>query len=253
PVPVDGNGVRLDFLESAFAATGARVFYCQPLFQNPTGAVLGPDRRSRVIEIVHAAGAFIIEDDYARHLGHGGPLPPPLVVDDSYGAVVHISSLTKPTSPNLRVGAVAARGPVLERLRAIQLVDSFFVSRPLQEAALDFVTSTAWPRHLRSISAGLSERRDAMVASIRSELPWLAPLITPSGGYHLWLRLQDGTSEPELVDALLRAGVVVSAGRSYFAAEASAPHIRLSYANTPGIDEIAEGIHRLARQLHRDG
>ena len=128
PVPMDDNGVRVDLLADAF---GARVFYCQPLFHNPTGAVLATDRRRQVIEIAHAAGAFVIEDDYARRLGHGGPLPPPLVADDPYGTVVHVSSLTKPTSPNLRVGALVARGPVLERLRAIQVVDSFFVPRPL--------------------------------------------------------------------------------------------------------------------------
>ncbi|MFI5735038.1 PLP-dependent aminotransferase family protein [Kribbella sp. NPDC051587] len=246
PVPVDRDGVRLDHLENAFAATGARAFYCQPMFQNPTGAVLAADRRAKVIEAAHTAGAFVVEDDYARYLGHGGPLPAPLVADDPYGVVVHISSLTKPTSPNLRVGAVAARGPVLERLRAIQLVDSFFVSRPLQEAALDLVTSTAWPKHLRRISAGLSERRDAMLAALDRELPGLAPVYAPSGGYHLWLALPGGTSELTLVDSLLRVGVVVSPGRPYFAAEASAPYIRLSFANTPGIDEIAEGIHRMA-------
>ena len=69
--------------------------------------------------------------------------------------VVHVGSLTKATSPSFRVGALAARGPVLERLRAIQVVDSFFVPRPLQEAALELVGSPAWPRHLRAVSAEL--------------------------------------------------------------------------------------------------
>ena len=40
PVPVDADGVRTDLLAEAFRASGARVFVCQPLFQNPTGAVL---------------------------------------------------------------------------------------------------------------------------------------------------------------------------------------------------------------------
>ena len=73
-------------------------------------------------------------------------------------------SLTKPTSPSLRIGALIARGPVMERLRAIQVVDSFFVPRPLQEATLELVGAPAWPRHLRAVAAGLRERRDAMVA-----------------------------------------------------------------------------------------
>ncbi|NEE42909.1 PLP-dependent aminotransferase family protein, partial [Streptomyces sp. SID7982] len=87
--------------------------------------------------------------------------------------VVHVCSLTKVTSPSLRVGALAARGPVLERLRAIQVVDSFFVPRPLQEAALELVGSPSWGRHLAAVSAELGRRRAAMAAALGSELPEL--------------------------------------------------------------------------------
>ncbi len=247
PVPMDADGVRPDLLEDAFAATRARVFYCQPLFHNPTGTVLSPERRSRIAEIAHAAGAFIIEDDFARRLGHGAPLPRPLVADDPYGTVVHVSSLTKPTSPNLRVGALIARGPVLERLRAIQVVDSFFVPRPLQEATLELVGSPAWPRHLRSIAAGLRDRRDTILGALHRDLPALAATVrAPAGGYHLWVRLPEGTDESALTAACLRAGVAVSPGRPYFAAEAPAAYIRISFANTAGTDEIARGVGRIA-------
>lgn len=160
PVPADADGVRPELLEAAFRATGARVFVCQPLFQNPTGAVLGPERRGEVLRIARAAGAFVVEDDFAHALVHedAPPLPAPLAAEDPDGVVVHVCSLTKATSPSLRVGALAARGPVLERLRAIQVVDSFFVPRPLQEAALELVGSPAWHRHLRAVAQELKSR-----------------------------------------------------------------------------------------------
>lgn len=47
PVPVDEDGVRTDQLAAAFDATRARLFVCQPLFQNPTGAVLSPNAAPR--------------------------------------------------------------------------------------------------------------------------------------------------------------------------------------------------------------
>ncbi|MFE7776127.1 PLP-dependent aminotransferase family protein [Streptomyces sp. NPDC057445] len=247
PVPGDPQGVRPELLAAAFAATGARVFVTQPLFQNPTGTVLTPERRAEVLRIVHAAGAFVVEDDFARRLVHddAGPLPPPLAADDPDGVVVHVCSLTKVTSPSLRVGALVARGPVLERLRAIHVVDNFFVPRPLQEAALELVGSPAWSRHLRSISGELRSRRDAMTAALRLGLPQLALPHVPSGGYHLWLRLPDGTDESALVSAALRAGVAVAPGRPYFSAEPPAGHIRLSFAGVAGAAEIAEGVRRL--------
>lgn len=173
PVPVDADGVRPDLLEAAFRATGARVFVCQPLFHNPTGATLTAGRREQVVRAARAAGAFVVEDDFARRLVHhdAGPLPEPLAAHDPDGVVVHVRSLTKITSPSLRVGALAARGPVLERLRSLQVVDSFFVPRPLQETALELVGSPAWERHLRTVAAELSARRTALAAALRTRLP----------------------------------------------------------------------------------
>lgn len=247
PVPVDPDGVRPDLLADAFRATGARVFVCQPLFQNPTGAVLAPGRRAEVLRIARASGAFVIEDDFVRRLAHADApeLPRPLAADDPDGVVVHVGSLTKATSPSFRVAALAARGPVLERLRAIQVVDSFFVPRPLQEAALELVGSPAWPRHLRSLSAELAVRREAMTGALGLHLPELALPHIPFGGYHLWLRLPEGVTESALTVAALRAGVSLTPGRPYFSAEPPAAHIRLSFAAVADTREIAEGVRRL--------
>ncbi|MEU8947496.1 PLP-dependent aminotransferase family protein [Streptomyces sp. NPDC048489] len=247
PVPVDPDGVKPDLLADAFSATGARVFVCQPLFQNPTGAVLAPERRGAVLRIAREAGAFVVEDDFVRRLVHedAGPLPRPLAADDPDGVVVHVGSLTKATSPSFRVGVLAARGPVLERLRAIQVVETFFVPRPLQEAALELVGSPAWPRHLRSVSAELRNRRDTMTAELRLRLPELALPHVPYGGYHLWLRLPEGTDESALAATALRAGVAVTSGRPYFSAEPPAAHLRLSFAAVAGTEEITEGVRRL--------
>jgi DNA-binding transcriptional MocR family regulator len=247
PVPIDAEGIKPALLADAFRASGARVLVCQPLFQNPTGAVLAPGRRTEVLRIARAAGAFVVEDDFVRRLVHedAGPLPPPLAAEDPDGVVVHVGSLTKVTSPSFRVSALAARGPVFERLRAIQVVDTFFVPRPLQEAALELLTAPAWPRHLRALSAALRTRRDTMTAALHRELPALALPHVPSGGYHLWARLPEGTDESALVTAALRAGVALTPGRPYFSAEPPAAHLRLSFAAVAGTAEITEGVRRL--------
>lgn len=249
PVPVDGEGLRTDLLADAFAASGARLLVCQPLFQNPTGAVLCPERRAAVLRIARAAGAFVVEDDFARRLVHADApvLPPPLAAADPDGLVVHIRSLTKPTSPNLRVAALAARGPAFARMRAMQAVDSFFVPRPLQEAALELVAAPAWAQHLRTLGSALQRRRAALVDELGRLRPELPPESIPYGGYHLWLRLPEGGDPDALVAAALREGVAVTSGTPYFTAEPPAPHIRLSYTHTDSVGQLADGARRLAR------
>ncbi|MEY9872986.1 DNA-binding transcriptional MocR family regulator [Streptacidiphilus sp. MAP12-33] len=248
PVPVDGDGLRTDLLADAFAVTGARLLVCQPLFQNPTGATLAADRRGEVLRLARAAGAFVVEDDYARLLVHADApaLPRPLAADDPDGVVVHVRSLTKAASPSLRIAALTARGPAFERLRATQTVDSFFVPRPLQEATLALVSSPAWPRHLRALSAALQERRTTLGAALARHLPDLPPAPLAPGGYLAWLRLPPGTDERALAASAFRAGVAVTPGAPYFAAEPPAPHLRLSHAAAVSPPQLADGVSRLA-------
>jgi len=52
-----------------------------------------------------------------------------------------------------------------------------------------------------------------------------------------------------LAEAALRAGVLVSAGRPFFPAEAPAPHLRISYGTAASEAELAEGVRRLAAVL----
>jgi DNA-binding transcriptional MocR family regulator len=249
PVPTDSGGLRPDLLADAFAATGARILYIQPTYQNPTGAVLALGRRRQVLEVARGAGAFVIEDDYARWLSHERPPPPPLIADDDDGRVVHIASITKPISPNLRVGALLARGPVAERLRSLRLVDDFFVPRPLQEAALELVGAPAWRRHLTRLSRSLTDRRDTLLAALAEHLPQAQVTRIPAGGLNLWIALPDGVDDVALAQAARQAGVLVSPGRPYHAAEPPRPHARLSFAAAPHAAALEEGVRRLALAL----
>jgi len=249
PIPSDYDGARPDLLAAAFAATGARLFYCQPTFQNPTGSVLVTERREQVLAAAREAGAFVIEDDFARWLAHERPAPPPLIAADTDGRVIHIASLTKATSPNLRIGALIARGPVAERLRALRLVDDFFVPRVLQDAALELLSAPAWPTHLRRLATALAERRSALLAALSDELPELRVSRSPHGGLHLWARLPDELDDVTLAEQARDAGVLVSPGRPYFCAEPPGAHLRLSFAAVEHVGEIREAVQRLARVL----
>ncbi|MDG4786781.1 PLP-dependent aminotransferase family protein [Micromonospora sp. WMMD1102] len=246
PVPVDGDGVRPDQLAAAFARTGARLFYCQPLHANPHGATLAGNRRVRVTAAVRDAGAFLIEDDYARDLTIDGEPPPPLAADDPDGHVVYLRSLTKSTAPGLRVAAVGARGPAGARLRTARLRDDLFVAGPLQQATIEFVSTLAWTRHRRTLRTALRARREALLTALHRHLPDLAGQPVPRGGMHLWVRLPDGSDDVALAAAAAAEGVVVFPGRPWYAAEPPAPHLRLSYASAPP-DLMDEAVRRLAR------
>lgn len=253
PVPTDDQGLRPDLLADAFAMSGARLLYCQPTFHNPTGTVLAPERRRQVVDVARAAGAFLIEDDFARHLGHGRPVPRPLVADDRDGTVIHLTSLTKPASPSLRIGAITARGPVMRRLLAMRRVDDFFIARPLQEAAVELLSTPAWDRHLRALSSALHHRCTVLADALTRELPDWALLQAPQGGLHLWLRLPPGLPEAAVTNAASAHRVTVNPGRPHFPSEPSGAHLRLGFAAAAEPADLAEAAARLAAAAHHLG
>ncbi|GLW08486.1 transcriptional regulator [Microtetraspora sp. NBRC 13810] len=248
-VPMDRDGVRPDLLAEAFAVTGSRLFYCQPTLHNPTGAVLPLERREQVLAVARAAGAFVIEDDYARYLT-AGPVPPPMVSLDAHGTVVYVNSLSKILAPSVRVAGLVARGPAARRLRASQVVDSFFVARPLQETVVELTGSPAWRRHVAGIGGEIATRRDALAAALAARLPEAEIHLVPPGGLHLWVRLPPETDEAALVEDARRAGVVVSPGRIHYPAEPPGPRIRVTHIAAAHVAELTEGVRRLAAAFH---
>jgi DNA-binding transcriptional MocR family regulator len=246
-VPVDGDGIRVDLLERALGR-GARLVYLQPRHSNPTGVGLAADRRAAVLAAASRAGAFVVEDDYARDITFEGPDLPPLAAADPDGHVVYVRSLTKSAAPGLRVGMVAARGGAGHRLRAARVVDDFFVSGLLQGTVLELVSSPGWPRHLRRLNAELSARRDALLVAVAKHLPAWEPFAVPAGGLGIWLRLGEGLEESELARLATEARVQVSLGRPWFAGDPAAAFVRLSYAGADAAT-LGEGVRRLARAI----
>jgi DNA-binding transcriptional MocR family regulator len=246
PVPIDADGIVPELLSAAFERTHARAVLVQPTYQNPTGAVLAPERRAEVLRIARDAGAFIVEDDYARWLGHTDHVPPPLLHDDTEGRVIHVSAVTKVTSSNLRIGAVIARGPVIERVRALRLVTDLLVPRLVQETALEFVSGPGWTRHLNWLHGELAARCAQFSADVATLLPGVHVARRPRGGLHLWGRLPDHVDDVWAVDEARRAGVAVLPGRPFFPAEPAAPYLRLTFSAAASQADLRTGLERLA-------
>ena len=234
PIPSGPHGPDPDELDRAFAQTGARAFYAQPNYANPTGTQWSADLADRVLDVVREHGAFLIEDDWAHDFGITTD-PTPLAARDDSGHVVYLRSLTKSVSPAIRVAALIARGPARDRSLADTQAQAMYVSGVLQQAALDVVTQPAWRTHLRSLRGQLAARRDLLADALREHAPEAHLESLPHGGLNLWLRLPDATDLPQLVRDCEARGVVVAAGDEWFPAEPAGRYLRLNYSGpNPG-------------------
>lgn len=252
PLPTGQHGPDPTELDRVLTRTGARLFYAQPRFTNPTGAVWSADTRSRVLEVMARHGAFLIEDDWAHDFTIGETDPdatlPPLAATDDSGRVIYLRSLTKSLSPALRVGAVIARGPVRERILGNVGSSAMYVSPLLQAAALDVLGTPAWRNHLRSLPDRLRHRRDLLVTAVRTHLPEAELHGVPRGGLNLWVRLPDETDLALLVTTCESRGVMIASGDDLFPAEPTGKHLRLNFAG-PEPGRYDGGMRILAEEL----
>ncbi|WP_236238831.1 PLP-dependent aminotransferase family protein [Streptomyces sp. CC228A] len=170
PVPSGPHGPDPAELARAFEQTGARAFYAQPNFANPTGAQWSPDLAGRVLDLVRRHGAFLVEDDWAHDFGLVAD-PVPLAARDDAGHVVYLRSLTKSVSPAVRIGGVVARGPARARILADAQAEAMYVSGILQAVAVDVVTQPAWRTHLRGLRRQLAARRDLLASALAEHAP----------------------------------------------------------------------------------
>ncbi|KRB76986.1 GntR family transcriptional regulator [Nocardioides sp. Root190] len=228
PVPSGAGGPDPAEVDRTFRETGARAFYAQPNFANPTGAQWDGERAEAILDVVRSHGAFLVEDDWAHDFGIDA-VSRPVAAHDDAGHVVHLRSLTKSVSPTIRVAAVIARGPARERILADRAAESMYVSGLLQQAALEIVSDPGWTSHLKRLRTQLRERRDLLVDSLRSYAPMLEVELVPTGGVHLWARLPEGADVDRVVRDCAARNVWVSGGDEWFPAEPSGPFLRLTF------------------------
>jgi DNA-binding transcriptional MocR family regulator len=251
PVPTGPDGPDPDELTRAFQETGARLFYAQPTWANPTGIQWSTERAEEILDVVRRHGAFLVEDDWAHDFGITATARPVAAQDDA-GHVVYLRSLTKSVSPALRIAAVVARGPARERILADRAAESMYVSGLLQAAALDVVTQPTWQTHLRQLRDQLRARRDLLVESLRERAPTMHIDRIPTGGLNLWARLPDGTDLDRLAQDCERAGVIIASGTEWFPAEPAGPFLRLNYSG-PNPSAFPQGARVIGAALERQG
>jgi GntR family transcriptional regulator/MocR family aminotransferase len=237
PVPVDGEGVRVDELR----AGGAPAVLVTPAHQFPTGVVLGGARRRELMRWAEAGG-LVIEDDYDAEHRYDRP-PVPALRSMLPERVCYAGSVSKVLAPALRVGWLlvpeANRNSVIEAKRYADLGNA--VLPQLVLAAM--MASGELERHLRFVRRRHRRRRDAMIAAIARHLPG-AVVHGAAAGLHLLITFDDGVSDTDLAAAALARGVKTQP-LSWHGQRPGRPGLVLGYgASTP--TDIAEGVAVIA-------
>ncbi|WP_298931182.1 PLP-dependent aminotransferase family protein [uncultured Ramlibacter sp.] len=245
-VASDAGGI--DLADLASKADGARFLYLLPNFQNPTGRTLGEERRAALSLRAAELGLPIVEDNPYGDLWFDQPPPLPMTARNPEGCL-YLGSFSKVLAPGLRLGFLVAPPALYPKLlqakQAADLHSPGFNQRMVAEVMKDGFLD----RHVPTIRALYKAQRDAMLAALQREMAGLGvEWNTPDGGMFLWARLPAGASAIALLPKAVDKGVAFVPGAPFYAGEADARSLRLSFV-TASVEQIDTGIAALAAAI----
>jgi 2-aminoadipate transaminase len=239
-----------------------RLLYVVPNFQNPTGLLIGLEKRRRLLEWAARRNMLILEDDPYRELYFEDSASErdvrPIRADDSDGHVVYLSSFSKTLAAGFRVAWIDAPAPLAAKLeyakQASDLCTGVLDQRVIFEACRRGILERQLPR----LRAYYQHKRDVMVDALRLAFGDRMTWPEPRGGFFLWATLPPRVDAEALITRAVDHGVIYVAGSAFFVnarpESSTTPGkdvIRLSFS-APSPDRIREGVSRLAAALHAE-
>jgi 2-aminoadipate transaminase len=241
---------HLDEVHERLTREGRRVrlLYVVPNFQNPTGLLIGLEKRRRLLEWAARRNVLILEDDPYRELYFEDSTTEadvrPIRAEDREGRVIYLSSFSKTLAPAFRVAWLDAPPAVAAKLEFAKQAEDLCSGGIDQRVVFQACTRGLLERHLPELRACYQHKRDVMVEALRqhfgSDLTWPEP----RGGFFLWATLPRPLNANGLVARAVERGVVYVAGDAFFVDGQGEDRIRLSFS-APAPERIREGVARL--------
>jgi 2-aminoadipate transaminase len=253
-IPLDREGLRLDALEAALKdlkrqGITPKYIYTIPTVQNPTGAIMGEERRAGLLKLAQAYGVPVFEDECYSDLVWSGTRPPALYAMAKGNGVIHIGSFSKSIAPALRVGYIVAGWDVLSRMLALKQDAG---SGALEQMVLAEFCTSHFAAHVPKLTRGLKAKLDVLMEALGEQFGTAAEFTEPEGGIFLWIKLPDQVDTVKLGQAALAAGVSLNPGPEWSTDKAHGKsRLRLCFAN-PAPETIREGVAALADICSRE-
>ncbi len=234
PVPIDREGVEPEALRRAARASGAKVVVLVPALHNPTGAVMGPERRRAVAGAIRELDLSLIEDDV-----YGPLVDAPTLAAECWDRAVIASSLSKSVAPGLRFGWLAGGHPVLPELSRDIHLTAWSVAPIASALAVSLIESGAAGDLVR-------RQREEIAARHRLALATLGRGRGSGGmpGPHLWWGVTGCADKAAAAAGAL--GVDIVPGSTFAVGRAGSDHVRLCLTSVATRARLKEGLERLA-------
>jgi len=244
-VEMDEFGLRPDAV--AEKGKNARLLYCLPNFQNPTGLTLSQERRIELVETCARMRIPLLEDDpYGALCYRGEPLPKMLSMNPE--GVIYMGSFSKVLTPGIRLGYVVAPRPLIKKLEQAKQAADLHTAQLTQMVVHEVIKDGFLDQHIPTIRTFYSGQCDIMLDALSKFFPAGVTWTKPDGGMFIWVRLPKHIDSMALSSAALEQNVAFVPGVPFYAGNPETNTLRLSFV-TVSRERIYEGIEKLGKLI----
>jgi GntR family transcriptional regulator/MocR family aminotransferase len=242
PIPVDDDGIDVGALE----AKGPDAVLLTPAHQFPTGVVLSPVRRARLLEWAARRDAIIAEDDYDAEFRYDRP-PVGALQGLAPDRVAYLGSASKTLAPTLRLGWLIAPARLVRPLAEQVLYTVIAPPRLEQLAFADFLERGELDRHLRRMRLRYRRRRDALLEALAQRLPQVE-VRGVAAGLHILAVLPPDLDETRVVEEARARGIGLYGLREHSVNPRAEGALLLGYGVSPepairaAVAKLAEAV-----------
>ena len=228
-VPVDAQGMRVDWLEESCRKDLIEFVYIVPHHHHPTTVTLSPERRLRLLELARQYDFRIIEDDYDFDFHYQSSPILPLTSLNHQGHVIYVGSFSKTVAPSLRLGFMVASREMLKQLSQLRRLIDRTGDPVLERAVARLLEYGEIKRHLNKALRAYHARRDLLCRLLREELPDVFSFQVPEGGMAIWAEFAPWVDIDRLCEAAAKRNLYMPHPTSY--PSPSGRHVRLGFSS----------------------
>lgn len=244
-IPMDKDGIRMDYLENYVIENSPRLMYIMPSIQNPTGNIMPLHRRRLLLNLASDYNIPILEDGVYHEFIFDGEVVPPMKALDETGIVIHASGFTKMLLPGMRIGYIISNQTHYPRLTRVKQAADISTPGLNQRAIHLMLEHGVMAQQLERNNTEFKIRRDVALKAAEKYFPVGTKWKVPKGGLYLWVRLpESGPTAAELYIPAIQAGVAFAIGSVFYPNNPDNYFIRLNYG-AHNSDQIEEGFRRL--------
>nr|WP_294875324.1 PLP-dependent aminotransferase family protein [uncultured Pedobacter sp.] len=247
-IPVDENGMDVDYLEAILQHQKIKAVYVIPHHHCPTTVTLNVERRLKLLNLAKEYRFAILEDDYDFDFHYNNKPYLPLASIDHNQNVIYIGSITKTFAPALRIGFMVGPSAFVDAASSLRELIDKQGDTLLEEAFAVMFDNGEMDRHFRKTLKIYKHRRNLFCQILKSDFNEQITFSLPEGGLAVWANFNEKIDLIKMSDDASKKGLYIDNGNFYKNESFSTNAMRMGFASLEE-NEMVEALGILKKVI----